>query len=152
VYAIGKSHVESLETSLGRFATSLEPGRLSVALLTAALIGDSEAAATLLDRGADVNFADRTGRTALIEASFGGHASMIRLLLERGAEVNAQDVDGWSALMEAASKGRTELVRILLRYGADSNAASATGWTALRLAAKTNAELTALLKEAGTHK
>ena len=146
--AIGKKHVETLRVSLEPTAFNAQPEELSGALFTAAMIGDTTAAGTLIERGADVNSRDRGARTPLIEAAFGGHIDTVRLLLARGAHVNAEDADGWTALMEAASKGRTEMVRLLLDHGANAAATTGTGWTPLRLAVRRHAKIASLLRAA----
>ena len=148
MYAIGRNHVEAMQQALERHTTGAPPEGISAGLITAAMIGDTLAAATLLDRGALVDASDHNGRTPLIEAAFGGHQEMVALLLHRGAAVNARDADGWTALMEAASKGRNEMVRLLLSYGADPLARGNNGWTALRLAARGNCKLINVLRKA----
>jgi ankyrin repeat protein len=145
---IGKIHTEVVESSLEQAEADRLPVDLTQALMRASLIGATAAVKTLLDAGADVNAADRHGRTALMEAVFSGHTETIRALLERGADVDAKDLGGWTALMEAASKGHTEIVRMLLARGADVNARNRGGWTASRAAARGNLELLMLLKRA----
>jgi hypothetical protein len=63
-------------------------------LRIAAMIDDTEAVATLLDQGADVNAASRFGKTALMFAVEGGNLQTAALLLNRGADVNARTVAG----------------------------------------------------------
>ena len=63
------------------------------ALMIAAANNRLDIARLLLDRGADVNLHDYTGRSALYEAVAEEHPEMTRLLVRRGADVNA-DYDG----------------------------------------------------------
>jgi hypothetical protein len=67
----------------------------------AALNGQRDALALLLDRGAPVNGRSRDGHTALHGAAFMGHAESVRLLLERGADVNAASNNGETPLHNA---------------------------------------------------
>src|ERR1700733_11388740 len=59
-----------------------------VGLETAVRSGDEAMTLLLLDRGADVNKADRFGITVLETAVRVGNESMVRFLLDRGADVN----------------------------------------------------------------
>ena len=54
-------------------------------LVLAAMGGDGEIVATLLDAGADPDATTRDGSTALHAAAFMGQADVVRLLLDRGA-------------------------------------------------------------------
>jgi ankyrin repeat protein len=98
----------------------------------------------LLDRGADINAANRNGYTALMFAAqqSNGTSSLdtVKLLLDRGADINAADRNGYTALMIAAqeSNGTSSLdtVKLLLDRGADINAANSNGDTALMFAAQ----------------
>jgi peptidoglycan/LPS O-acetylase OafA/YrhL len=63
-------------------------------LALAAMGGDGEIVAALLDAGADPNATNRDGSTALHAAAFMGQADVIRLLLDRGADPAAQNSGG----------------------------------------------------------
>ncbi|MDX1917468.1 MAG: ankyrin repeat domain-containing protein [Rickettsiaceae bacterium] len=89
-------------------------------------------------QGADVNTADRYGKTALMDAAYKGHNPITALLLERGADVNAADRYGKTAIMEAAHYGHAETTRLLIDAGAEVNAAAHNGWTALMESAAWN--------------
>ena len=82
----------------------------------AVIHGSRECISLLLDRGADVNAANRYGSTALMWA--GGDASIVKSLLDRGAAVDAQTTDGTTALLVAARYGNLESLRLLLEHGA----------------------------------
>ena len=78
----------------------------------------------LLDKGAEVNARNFSGRTALQEAAMSAsfpntdpHATM-ELLLQRGAYVNAYDITGWTALTECGLYGKLKLAELLLLHGA----------------------------------
>ncbi len=63
-------------------------------LTLAAMGGDGEIVATLLDAGADLEATDRDGSTALYAAAFMGQADIVRLLLDRGADEAARAPGG----------------------------------------------------------
>jgi len=86
-------------------------------LIHAALYLPAEGMKRLIDRGADVNLAGKSGATALMVAA--GDLAKVRLLLERGADVNARSAGGNTALRHAVAlpSGR-ETVLFLLAKGA----------------------------------
>jgi ankyrin repeat protein len=112
------------------------------ALMAAALHGQPECIALLLEAGADINARDRNGETALMGATLNGHFACVKLLLEAGADVNLQDEEGENALMKAVSPdghralkpARVECAKLLIKAGADVNAKDRAGSTALRRA------------------
>ncbi len=94
------------------------------ALILAARNGSLEAAARLLEAGADVAFRNTVGDTALIVAAREAHLAVARVLLENGANPNArndrfesarsiaaQRADaGWQALMETHRRDVLDLL------------------------------------------
>ena len=93
-----------------------------------------------MEYGANVNKADKEGRTSLIAASYMGHGDIVRHLLARGADINHQDIDGRTALSVAAlcipaSEGHTEVVRVLLENDAEVDHQDNDGMTPLIVAA-----------------
>jgi ankyrin repeat protein len=96
-------------------------------LIVAAYHGDLVALRLALDSGADVNFKDLSGYTALHWVSFMGvvgedRAEMARVLIDAGADVNSSLSDeGPSVLSTACDAGNPEIVRLLVEHGADVN-------------------------------
>ncbi|MCU1235598.1 MAG: Ankyrin [Candidatus Solibacter sp.] len=80
--------------------TSLAAGN-SADLLEAAKKGKIAQLEQLLAKGADLESADRDGRTPLMLAAQYGHAPTVRLLLDKGAKSAARDTRGWTAYMLA---------------------------------------------------
>ncbi len=89
----------------------------------------------LIKAGADVNSADRFGKTPLIKAVKRSSIKSVELLLKSGADVNAVDNDGSSVLMESVKGWYPASAELLLRAGADVHRAEAAGHTALLHAA-----------------
>jgi Acyltransferase family/Ankyrin repeats (3 copies) len=71
-------------------------------LTWAALTGQRDLAASLVDRGADVMGRNRDGGTALHAAAFMGEADVVNLLVLRGTDVNATSSSGESPLKSAS--------------------------------------------------
>ena len=78
----------------------------------------------LLDKGADVNARNSSGRTALQEAAMSVRFHNIdprgtmELLLQHGAYINAYDINSWTALTECGFYGKMEVAELLLLHGA----------------------------------
>ena len=102
-------------------------------LHTAADRGQDEIVKALLDAGADPNFQNRRGNTALHEASkHHGNNKIVRALLDAGANPNLQGAGGNTALHEASMfLGSYGAVKALLDAGANPNLQNMRGNTAL---------------------
>ncbi|KAI2500194.1 hypothetical protein MHU86_14269 [Fragilaria crotonensis] len=83
----------------------------------------------IVDRyGANVNVADRCGRTPLHKACMStigitnalASANVVRFLLDKGASVDVRDEDGKTPLLYAVSRGNIDGARLLLSYGANT--------------------------------
>ncbi|KAK0508175.1 hypothetical protein JMJ35_009259 [Cladonia borealis] len=87
----------------------------------------------LLDKGANVNARNVSGRTPLQEAAMSvpypntNPRATMEMLIKCGAHVNAYDMEGWTALTECALYGRKELVELLLANGAQVDAKPGKG-------------------------
>jgi uncharacterized protein len=105
-------------------------------LVEAALAGDAEAVASLLEVGLSPD-SRVAGSTALYTAVVQGETEVVTLLLEAGADPNLRSGDQTEGtpLCAAACHGHEELVRILLAHGADPNRGEDAWWTPLRWAA-----------------
>lgn len=94
-----------------------------------------QSAALLLDHGADMAVADRTGKSALHLAASRGDAATMALLLSRGADKEAVSRIGETPLHLAASAGHCATVQTLLDHGAKIEATNDDIETPLHLAA-----------------
>lgn len=76
----------------------------------------------LLQRGANVNLADRSGRTPLHLAASKGYLDLILTLLDKGADVEARDGLGRTPRNIAAEVGQTEVMELLLEFSGSDTA------------------------------
>ena len=109
-------------------------------LIEAAREGDVDMVISLLKSGADVDFMDEDGETALMTAAYKGHAVIVGILINAGAAIDIQDKSGsgagFTALMWAAHEGYDEIAGLLLEAKADPNLQTDRGYTALMWAAQ----------------
>jgi ankyrin repeat protein len=107
-----------------------------ISLHEAALAGNTERAATLINHTYNVDTPDGEGHTPLMLAAFNGHTAIAALLLDKGADVNRKDPQKLTSLHFAASGPFPEMVIMLLERGADINSAeNADRFTPLMYAA-----------------
>lgn len=82
------------------------------------LRGKLQACQTLLDRGANLNHSDKTGRTPLDLAAFQGSPAIVPMLLERGAQIEHVDINGMRPLDRAIGCRNIQVVQCFLKKGA----------------------------------
>jgi len=75
----------------------------------------------LIDKGVDINYKTKRGKTALMIASSESNLDTVKLLIDSGADLNLVSDGGGSALTYAAQKGNLEIAKLLLRRGANVN-------------------------------
>jgi ankyrin repeat protein len=174
-------HTAKDDEDLTAFTTALKGGHLEVALyllrndkadpneiytddkskVHASLLIDSvenaqvELALALIEKGANVSYADADGVTVLTQAAYQGLTEVVAALLaldsSRGVDVAATNVEGVNALIAASSEGHVEIVQMLIQVaGTDVNARDKDGTTALMAAAvRGHYEVVSLLLKAG---
>jgi ankyrin repeat protein len=140
-----------------------------IALIEAAIRGDTATVKEFLERGVDPNTSDPDGRTPLTEAAYYGHTEIAKLLLDHGADIFAKKVHGETAyemaaghqdiaqmikremeLLDAAGKGDVRVVKELLDEGAYVNVRDPDGRTPLTEAVwNNNGELVRVLIDRG---
>jgi ankyrin repeat protein len=118
-------------------ASAMSPDR-TTALHFAAFFNQPEAAALLLERGADPHaVSEPFGRvTPLHSAAAAGNAETVRALLAAGADANARQQGGFTAIHAAALTGDEGMVADLLAAGADPALETDDGRTAAEFAAE----------------
>jgi uncharacterized protein len=95
-------------------------GAAEAPLHGAAWSGDLREVKRLISAGADVNWRDSVGETALFGACAWGHQDVVRFLLSAGANHTLAEFGrGLTSLHWAASHGNIETIRTLVEAGAD---------------------------------
>ncbi|MBN3316788.1 MYPT1 phosphatase, partial [Atractosteus spatula] len=102
--------------------------------LAACSSGDTEEVLKLLDRGADINYANVDGLTALHQACIDDNVDMVQFLVEHGANINQPDNEGWIPLHAAASCGYLDIAEYLISQGANVGVVNSEGETPLDIA------------------
>ncbi|KAM9311186.1 protein phosphatase 1 regulatory subunit 12A [Gastrophryne carolinensis] len=102
--------------------------------LAACSSGDSDEVLRLLDRGADINYANVDGLTALHQACIDDNIDMVKFLVENGASINQPDNEGWIPLHAASSCGYLDIAEYLISQGANVGAVNSEGDTPLDIA------------------
>jgi len=98
-------------------------------------IGNLALAEELVNFGANVNFKDKEGNTALSLAIIVGSRNITEWLIEKKqVDINIKNKDGCSPLMYAASIGHIDLIQFLIVKGAIIDDVSNDGYTALHWA------------------
>jgi hypothetical protein len=90
------------------FAADLTPD-----LLNAARSGHTAQVEALLAKGANIEGAEKDGRTALMLAARHGRVETVRALLAKGAKVDVRDRDGWTAYALALEEGHDAVLKLL---------------------------------------
>jgi len=92
----------------------------TTALVAASERGDVAEVESLVAAGAELNAANRAGKTALVAACAAGHVDVARALVAGGADVNAAGSrqHAQTALEVTRNRGYAELEAFLLEQGA----------------------------------
>lgn len=105
-------------------------------LFEAAARGDAETVRDLLDRGANANERDASGRTAVTAAVYVRRPEVVRLLVAAGADVDLQD-DTWAnAFLALGETGDVAVLEAVLAGDPDVTLTNRFGGTALIPAAE----------------
>ncbi|XP_050963513.1 protein phosphatase 1 regulatory subunit 12A isoform X1 [Labeo rohita] len=102
--------------------------------LAACSSGDTEEVLRMLDRDADINYANVDGLTALHQACIDDNVDMVTFLVEHGACINQPDNEGWIPLHAAASCGYLDIAEYLISQGANVGVVNSEGETPLDIA------------------
>jgi uncharacterized protein len=100
-------------------------------LVHAAERGEIIVVRKLVAEGAQINWRDHRGRTALLAATQRNRIEVARFLIQEGANVNAKDLIQDSPFLLAGALGRVELLRLMIPAGADLTDTNRFGGTAL---------------------
>ena len=130
--AVVASDLETIKKHIkaGSDLNVLEPSRASTPLITAAAVGNAEAAKLLIGGGADLNYQNADGSTALHTATVFNRTDVAKVLIDSGIDLNLKNLNGSTALHLAAFFGRSDIAKILLDKGADKTIKNNSGQTA----------------------
>ena len=123
-------------------AITLREGEDIAIIATGPMVYNSLKAADMLaaDRrvvvNADINAADKYGRSALMRAAWENNVGKVKSLIILGANVNAAAKNGLTPLMVACIVGNVDIAGRLIAAGANVNATTQIGMTALMYAAQ----------------
>ncbi|MDE6718277.1 MAG: ankyrin repeat domain-containing protein [Treponemataceae bacterium] len=122
--------------------------KYSYRLISAVEENDAKTVVALIEKGADANYKDFSGKVPLRIALENNNKNMISLLLEKGADINSSDSNSRTALDYAIENGDMNLVSLLLEKGAEIGDSDSSLKTALDFAIKNdNADLLSRLAE-----
>jgi uncharacterized protein len=119
--AVAEDDLESVERLLSEGANinAAKGDYKTTILMEAAVRGNLRLMVLLLEKGSDVNMADKDGWTALMGATVQGHLEPVKLLLDRGADVSAKNHNGETALVMADAMKHAEIRDALLAHDAE---------------------------------
>lgn len=100
--------------------------------------GDLDAMRMLLFKGANVDYQDRFGNSALMNASMVGRDDVVDLLLQYQAKTELTNNFGLTALMIAVDKGHLIIVKQLIDFGVPRHGITKDGRTAMEIASNHN--------------
>ena len=104
------------QLALGADVNSVhEPDNMSPLILAAE--NNIDVVRLLIGKGANLDWQDRQGKTALIKAVYANKIDTVKLLIKSGAKVSMRDQFGDTALMSAVFRGEPLLVEYLLAQG-----------------------------------
>ena len=89
----------------------------------------------LIEKGADVNYADDYNVTCTNQAAYLGLTSVVQKLVDFGADLDFANKEGITPLMSSSSEGHEDIVEVIIRAGGNVNKADKDGTTALMAAA-----------------
>jgi uncharacterized protein len=120
-------------------------------LMDAVVVANSDFALLLIDKGANLNYADADGVTVITQAAYQGQLPVVEALLVKGADPTIPNNEGINPLIAAASEGHHEIAKALLASGKiDANTKDKDGTNALMAAAvRGHKDVVSLLLENG---
>lgn len=134
--SLGRVSITQMLLDRGAHIYDARNAQQTTPLEEAAASGSYPIVELLIHRGADINYRDRDGWSAIHWAAEEGHQDIVNLLLEYGANPSAVSSYGTSPLHCAANGGHLFIVNSLLeRATVDPLKSTCHGWTALHHAA-----------------
>jgi ankyrin repeat protein len=104
--------------------------------MDAIVIGNSDFALVLIEKGASVTYSDSDGVTVITQAAYHGLTAVVEALIKKDVDLTVSNAEGINPLIAAASVGHTDIVKLLLATGGCSiNSKDKDGTNALMAAA-----------------
>jgi ankyrin repeat protein len=127
--AIDRDDISCVTAELEKVDVNSEISSRATPLMIAALGNHVDMATLFIEHGADVNYRNVYGWSALHAAASRGNAAMVDFLLQHGAKPNLLSKGAVSPLILAARAQSTPVVCCLLRAGANPRQHDALGET-----------------------
>jgi len=112
-----------------------EQKKLDIMLFPAIAMGYYDVVLDLIEKGANKDLKDDTGKTPLMQCIVFGHEELAGLLIEKMAKLEEKDKNGWTALKYAAAAGNIRIALKLISANAKVNEKDFYGRTPLMEAA-----------------
>lgn len=119
-HAAGMNSIEIINLLISKGADLRDSTRMPL-LQRAAVSRGAEVLHYLLDRGFEIDEADRNGRTPLMMAVDFGNMEAARALILRGANINVANSEGMVPIQIAVKKGSADLVDLFIAKKANLN-------------------------------
>jgi len=116
------------------FENNASNGAAESELHRAAWSGDLEWVKEVVEGGADINWKDSSGETAIFGACGWGRNKVVKYLIDKKALINIKEETGLTPLHWAAKSGGLETVKLLIEAGADTSIANKFGQLPIDLA------------------
>ncbi|XP_063765400.1 ankyrin repeat domain-containing protein 6 isoform X3 [Eleginops maclovinus] len=108
------------------------------ALHRAAMVGNRDSVAALIQGGCALDLQDKDGNTALHEVSWHGFSHCVKLLVKAGADVHISNKAGNTALHLSCQNAHAQTTRLLLLGGSTPDTKNNAGDSCLHVAARYN--------------
>ncbi|XP_066035660.1 ankyrin repeat domain-containing protein 6 isoform X5 [Chamaea fasciata] len=133
-----KGQVENVVQLINRGAKVAVTKGDQTALHRAAVVGNTDIIATLIQEGCALDRQDKDGNTALHEACWHGFSQSAKVLVKAGANVLAKNKAGNTPLHLACQNSHSQSTRVLLLGGSRADLKNNAGDTCLHVAARYN--------------
>ena len=123
------------------------PQEYSVALFYGAHVGSTPSIIHMVNLGANVNYANENGETAMHVAASRGYLDIVQYLQHQRASLNPRTTGNWIPLHHAVRFGHTNVASYLIAKGAPVDMKTKTGQSIFDMAKATrNAGMIKLLE------
>lgn len=114
-WAADSGNTDLIEWMIDRGAdvAAVDLNKWTPLLRVAAVGGNREVAGLLVRRGADVNWRDKDGKTAMMMAVINGHQGLVELLTEHDADITIKNEYGKTAYEMALAMDKVRIIKAL---------------------------------------